>query len=123
MRDDTNDDGCSSGGSGPSSFSQAMPTIMETNGNSMAMGGIPSAAAATATTAMSTMSDRPNNVPTGVRQIINTITNAPHRFSHSSGARDEENTNLTENMLDWVFEDESERESQTPLPIKDENTQ
>lgn len=61
--------------------SATMPTIMETNGN------------------MTTMSDRPNNVTTGVRQIINTITNAPHRFSHSS-ARDEENTNLTQNMLD-----------------------
>lgn len=88
----TSNSGCDDGfganmgddGGGPSA---TMPTIMETNGNSMA------------TTTMTTMSDRPNNVTTGVRQIINTITNAPHRFSHSS-ARDEENTNLTQNMLD-----------------------
>lgn len=39
----------------------------------------------------------------GVRQIINTIKNAPHRFSQqfeSGHRRDEENSNLTQNILD-----------------------
>lgn len=64
------------------SQSSAMPTIMETNNSR----------------ATSSWSERTNNVP-GVRQIINTITNAPHRFSQG-GNMDEENTNLTNNMLD-----------------------
>ncbi|XP_055682541.1 uncharacterized protein LOC129789614 [Lutzomyia longipalpis] len=36
------------------------------------------------------------NIP-GVRQVLNTITNAPHRFSHASNERNEENTRLTQN--------------------------
>lgn len=62
----------------------AMPTIMETNNSQRK--------------ATSSWSERTSNVP-GVRQIINTITNAPHRFSQG-GNIDEENTNLTNNMLD-----------------------
>lgn len=58
-----------------------MPTIMETNaGNNR-----PS----------NSWSERSVHVP-GVRQIINTLTNAPHSFSQN-GNRDEESAN----MLDW----------------------
>lgn len=63
----------------------AMPTILEKNNNSQSR----------ATTSWSELT---NNVP-GVRQIINTIANAPQRFSHGEH-NDEENTNLTNNMLD-----------------------
>lgn len=101
--DNISDDG---GGGSSSSFSQAMPTIMESNGINMALSGIttaamtPTAAVSSSTTMLTGATERPTNVPTGVRQIINTITNAPHRFSHTSSNKDEENTNLTENMLD-----------------------
>lgn len=40
------------------------------------------------------------NKNTNVRQIINTISNAPHRFSQNLGKSDEENLNLTQNILD-----------------------
>lgn len=76
-------------GNNAATTSVAMPTILETNmvGHN---GGNRS----------SWSSDgRVNNIP-GVRQIINTITNAPHRFSQGGFQQDEENTNLTNNMLD-----------------------
>lgn len=46
-----------------------------------------------------------NNMSSGIRHVINTIKNAPHRFSHGEPASDniqlvEENTNLKQNILD-----------------------
>lgn len=75
--------------------SSAMPTIMETR-QSGGSGGGRTIASWTERTA----NVNNNSVP-GVRQIINTIANAPHRFSHGGNKDDdEENTNLTHNMLD-----------------------
>lgn len=73
---DGNGDG---GGSG-------MPTILETNNIGANR---------------TSWSGRSNNVP-AVRQIINTITNAPHRFSleGGGGGGGDENAKLTRNMLD-----------------------
>ncbi|XP_037038061.1 uncharacterized protein LOC119075657 [Bradysia coprophila] len=66
------------GGTMQSSTSTTMPTIMESNvGNNR-----PS----------SSWSERSIQVP-GVRQIINTLTNAPHSFSQNSN-RDDESTNM-----------------------------
>lgn len=60
------------------SSSSTMPTIMETNaGNNR-----PS----------NSWSERSMHVP-GVRQIINTLTNAPHSFTQN-GNRDEESANM-----------------------------
>lgn len=68
----------SSIGSGMQGSSTTMPTIMETNaGNNR-----PS----------NSWSERSIHVP-GVRQIINTLTNAPHSFSQN-GNRDEESANM-----------------------------
>lgn len=61
-----------------SSSSATMPTIMESNvGNNR-----PS----------NSWSERSIQVP-GVRQIINTLTNAPHSFSQN-GNRDDESANM-----------------------------
>lgn len=74
--------GVEGGGGGAS----GMPTILETNNigaNRTSWSG-----------------GRSNNVP-AVRQIINTITNAPHRFSlEGGGGGGDENAKLTRNMLD-----------------------
>lgn len=80
-----------------------MPTILETN-NVGATGGRNSWSAERTTTS--------NNAPAAMRQIINTIANAPNRFSLAAGGggggggngrrggsnQDEEN--LTTNMID-----------------------
>ncbi|GAB0094505.1 uncharacterized protein DMENIID0001_098120 [Sergentomyia squamirostris] len=58
--------------------SGSMPTIPETGGNR-------------------TASWTERNIP-GVRQVINTIANAPHRFSHASGEKNDENKRLTQNI-------------------------
>lgn len=69
--------GCDGGESG------AMPTILETNniGNRR-----------------TSWSDHPINLP-GVRRVLNSIANAPHRFSQIGGNQNEENTSLTQNNL------------------------
>lgn len=72
--------------------SNAMPTILEGNTNNN-------------TSKINSLSlDRRNtNRTSGVRQIIDTIKNAPHRFSHGGGSMDrllDENTTLTQNVLD-----------------------
>lgn len=74
----------SGGDGGENGGSMAMPTILETNniGNRT-----------------TSWSDRPINLP-GVRRVINGIVNAPHRFSQISGNQNEENSNLTQNILD-----------------------
>lgn len=107
VNDDTSGDDVSGGAgignsSGPSSFIQAMPTIMESNTNGTLATGISTAdtPAAAVSSTIPVITDRPGNASTGVRHMISTIANAPHRFSHSGTTKDEENTNLTENLLD-----------------------
>lgn len=70
-------------GGGENGGSMAMPTILETNniGNRT-----------------TSWSDSPINLP-GVRRVLNSIANAPHRFSQISGNQNEENSNLTQNIL------------------------
>lgn len=46
-----------------------------------------------------------NNMSSGIRHVINTIKNAPHRFSHGEPSTDniqlvDENANLKQNILD-----------------------
>lgn len=53
-----------------------------------------------------TESPATNNVSSGIRHVINSIKNAPHRFSHGGPPTDniqlvDENTNLRQNILDW----------------------
>lgn len=68
----------------------AMPTILESSHAKRA-----------------SLSESPatNNVSSGIRHVINTIKNAPHRFSHGGPPTDsiqlvDENTNLKQNILD-----------------------
>lgn len=69
---------------------QSMPTILEgrsvgTNSNET----------------NSTELRRHSNVRTSVQHIVNTIKNAPHRFSHGGGGgTSDESKNLTQNVLD-----------------------
>lgn len=68
----------------------SMPTILESSHHKRA-----------------SLSDPPaSNVSSGIRHVINTIKNAPHRFSHGEPASDNiqlvnENANLKQNILDW----------------------
>lgn len=73
-----------SGDVGEGGGGSTMPTILETNniGNRT-----------------TSWSDSPINLP-GVRRVLNSISNAPHRFSQISGNQNEENSNLTQNILD-----------------------
>lgn len=74
----------SCGDGGENGGSMAMPTILETNniGNRT-----------------TSWSDSHINLPS-VRRVLNSIANAPHRFSQISGNQNEENSNLTQNILD-----------------------
>lgn len=68
----------------------AMPTILESNH--------------TKRTSLCESSPT-NNVSSGIRHIINTIKNAPHRFSHTEPSSDniqlvDENRDLKQNILD-----------------------
>lgn len=72
--------------------SNAMPTILES--------GVSNSATQPQSTSINSSSlDRRHG---GVRQIINSIKNAPHRFSHSMDHHrlNDESDNLTQNMLD-----------------------
>lgn len=91
-------------------FSQAstiaMPTILESSSIST-MQPQPQQSSSSSSTAMNASSlDRRHHGSSGVRQIINSIKNAPHRLSHGISTdhhrmnNDEESSNLTRNMLD-----------------------
>lgn len=73
----------------------AMPTILESG--SSGSGGPQS---------QPTTSSLDRHRTSSVRQILNTIKNAPHRLSQSMDGHqrlhDEESSNLTRNMLDWI---------------------
>lgn len=90
-------------GFGQTTAAASMPTILEGGsggGNVVASTASPQQS----TSAINSSSlDRPHR-GSGVRQILNSIKNAPHRFSHSLDGHqrldDEETNNLTRNMLD-----------------------
>ncbi|CAO1377115.1 unnamed protein product [Diamesa tonsa] len=67
-----------------------MPTIMETGGGG-GSGRVPSSSWST------TADSSTNNTLPSMKRVLNTISNAPHRFSTSN---DEENRNLTQNILE-----------------------
>ena len=68
-----------------------MPTIMETGGGGGSSGRVPSSSWST------TADSSTNNTLPSMKRVLNTISNAPHRFSTSN---DEENRNLTQNILE-----------------------
>lgn len=87
-------DGSGAGSITRSSNIAAMPTILE-SGNIKRTSLTESAAT---TTAPSTT----NNMSSGIRHVINSIKNAPHRFSHGEPASDSiQLVDEKQNILDW----------------------
>lgn len=92
----------SGGNNGFSQTATAMPTILESSSSNV-MALQPQPQQSTSTMSSSSL-DRAHG-SSGVRQIINTIKNAPHRLSQGISIdhhrlNDEEGSNLTRNMLD-----------------------
>lgn len=88
----------SSNNNGFGQTSTAMPTILESNVTSIK----PQPQQSSSMTLNSSSLDRRHG-SSGVRQILNTIKNAPHRLSQTIDhhrLNDEESSNLTRNMLD-----------------------
>lgn len=89
----------SSGTNGFGQAATAMPTILESSSSNV----MPQAQQLTSTMNSSSLDRRRGS--SGVRQIINTIKNTPHRLSQGLSIdhhrmTDEESSNLTRNMLD-----------------------
>lgn len=84
----------SSNNNGFGQSTTAMPTILESSSGPQPQ----------QSSSMNTSSLDRSHRTSGVRQIINTIKNAPHRLSQSMDGHhrlnDEESSNLTRNMLD-----------------------